>query len=440
MQREWGSLCLVYVFPILSTSLLILFPFDNLCNLAIGAVGLMDRGKKIFLDGPEAQVLNVGVLRVDPKLGKDVWLVGKLLCRSTFSARIFKNVFQDLWKSRNGVEVREVEANLFTFRFASKADRDAVLTSDPWSFNRFTVALEILDINVHPTQVPITRVPFWVQVHNLPYSLWSDTVARVFGNSFAGLITIDRRGNRKLGSFFRLKVWVDATLPLRRGQVLAAEGGQNVHVFFLYEKLHSYCVNCGLLDHVEKHCDQARKGEGEDSPYAGLKVDVHDNDQDAYGPSGCGEKESNSQRSDPRADANSDAYGDSNYYEEDFEEVAKDANEEVDRDLDGPKGPVSSKVGGDGAQETSKAPLSHEVAFHAKNQSKIRPKGPRKDDAAGKKSMGPVKDNRLPMKRSGVSSSALDLRNTGVSPPLKKLNSDDGLGSAAAVVQPRPPQ
>lgn len=40
------------------------------------------------------------------------------------------------------------------------------------------VVLDVLDINIHSSQVPLVWVPFWVQVNNLPYSFCLEPVAK----------------------------------------------------------------------------------------------------------------------------------------------------------------------------------------------------------------------------------------------------------------------
>ncbi|XP_057452232.1 uncharacterized protein LOC130744056 [Lotus japonicus] len=379
----------------------------------------MDRGKKIVLSGSEAAVINLGSLRVDPRLGKDRWLVGKLLCKGEFNDRTFRNVFQSLWKSRNGVEVRQIDQNLFTFKFSSVQDSDSVLFSGPWTFNRFSVVLEILDIKIHPSKVPLARLPFWIHVYNLPYACWSEAVAKVLGQSFAGYITWDRKGNRKLGAFFRLKAWVDITIPLRRGQALAAEGEDQIEVYFTYEKLHNYCFRCGFLDHLAKDCTLEVNLEGADSPYGGLRAE--DNAWDLENV----QRNMNRLAAPPSRERNDNA---SNATGQKHNSNQSDNVEDDDFDLE--------QVEEEGDEEFSFMPGSETVAAH----DSCPMKGPFDGDNVQKDTDGLVGGSKDHRKRSGSSSSGPELKGTGASPPLKRLNIDDGLGSAATAGQSRPPQ
>lgn len=97
----------------------------------------------IELEGDENEVLVVGALPADPDVGSDVWLVGKVLAHHNVIVAMFKSVMQDLWTSRNCLEVRHAGQNLFTFKFSSTKDRDLVLQSGPWFFDRYIISLNV---------------------------------------------------------------------------------------------------------------------------------------------------------------------------------------------------------------------------------------------------------------------------------------------------------
>lgn len=104
-RRESTPLISFQLFLSFLDPLLASFPSESYtCALS------MDKGKKIALSGKEAKVITLGALTVPPRVGKDVWLVGKLLCREPFLDHTFRSVFHNLWKTRNGVEIRQIEA------------------------------------------------------------------------------------------------------------------------------------------------------------------------------------------------------------------------------------------------------------------------------------------------------------------------------------------
>ena len=56
------------------------------------------------------------------------------------------------------------------------------------------------------------------------------------------------------GRLIRIKVNLDISLPLCRGQVITFESGNKHWVSFKYEHLPNICYWCGRLDHNDKNC------------------------------------------------------------------------------------------------------------------------------------------------------------------------------------------
>lgn len=118
------------------------------------------------------------------------------------------------------------------------------------------IALSAYDAVGDPCQVPLTKVPLWIQIYNLPFAGRTEVVAKSIGNnSFGGFLDWDKSEASRYGSFFRIRAWVKVEAPLRRGQMIAPATGYPVRVKFKYEKLINFCYRCGRLDHVQRECD-----------------------------------------------------------------------------------------------------------------------------------------------------------------------------------------
>lgn len=129
----------------------------------------MNKDLQIKLSGDECKVLHIGVVEVDRDLASDVWAVGKLLTRDPvgYTFRVFKSVMKRLWGETNHVDVREVSQNMFVFCFANTRERNFAVRGGPWIFDRQNVVLEVFRPNGTPSQVPLVKVPYWVQIHGL---------------------------------------------------------------------------------------------------------------------------------------------------------------------------------------------------------------------------------------------------------------------------------
>lgn len=54
--------------------------------------------------------------------------------------------------------------------------------------------------------------------------------------------------------YIRVRIFIDSRKPLRRGMRLTLKESQ-IWANFQYERLPNFCYYCGMLDHVEKHCE-----------------------------------------------------------------------------------------------------------------------------------------------------------------------------------------
>ncbi|XP_057444485.1 uncharacterized protein LOC130736706 [Lotus japonicus] len=171
---------------------------------------------------------------------------------------------REIWKVKNGVEIREVGSNLYVFRFFSEKDREGVLKQGPWNFDKSLVVLQILDPDSIPAEVPLVRAAFWVRVHDLPLGLRKEAVAVSIGDFLGGFIGWDRSNDRRLGPFLRVRARVNIQVPIWRGTLIARSGKDPVKVWFQYERLGNFCYSCGAFDHVLKDCDDFAGDEAED--------------------------------------------------------------------------------------------------------------------------------------------------------------------------------
>ena len=74
-------------------------------------------------------------------------------------------------------------------------------------------------------ELAFNKVPFWVKVHDIPCSFLTRKVAEklcdTVGEVRKSIGAMDDVG----GSFFRVRVMVDITLPLCRGRVISLTNG-----------------------------------------------------------------------------------------------------------------------------------------------------------------------------------------------------------------------
>ena len=64
------------------------------------------------------------------------------------------------------------------FELFNPSDVDCVLKGEPWSFDKYLVALKRVSKHNDMRSLVFDKTSFWVQVHNLPIGSFSMAIAR----------------------------------------------------------------------------------------------------------------------------------------------------------------------------------------------------------------------------------------------------------------------
>ncbi|KAL2935792.1 Gag polyprotein [Bienertia sinuspersici] len=177
--------------------------------------------------------------RVDMKVS--LMLVGKLLTNRPINYEAMKKTFRSIWRLKEGMAVRMVEANLFVFQFSSVSDKEKVVQGRPWFFDN---QLLLLKETKGDDQI--------------------SEIAMSIGESMGGFMEYDDSDPLGLENFMRLKVMINIEKPLRRGLKIAIGAHTSKWVDIKYERMGDFCHFCGKLGHIDKDCDDIN-GDGENT-------------------------------------------------------------------------------------------------------------------------------------------------------------------------------
>ena len=169
----------------------------------------------------------------------------KFLTKRALNVDVIARTFSPLWGLRNGFKIQNLDDHVMLFTFDNKADVDRVLASKPWSFDKHVVVMQRNEQETAIEEIFFNQASFWVQLHGIPLCYRTMQAAikisSVIGEMSHPITPKESDG----GTFLRLKITIDLSLPLCRGRLISLENGKKTWVSFKYERLPNMCYWCG---------------------------------------------------------------------------------------------------------------------------------------------------------------------------------------------------
>ena len=212
---------------------------------------LAQQWRKLSLSEAEGMMCD---LSKDKKEAEFV-LAAKFFTRRSINIEAVARTFRPIWHPKRNFVVSAAGGNIQLISFELEVDAEKVLQGEPWAFDRHLVVLQWYDGSCPVQDLSFDRTLFWVQIHNLPFSLMTVEAAISLGSTL-GMVSRPKDGvEMKGGNFMWVRVAVDVTKPLSRGRMIMWDQGREGWVSFMYERLPNICNWCGLLMHDDKDCD-----------------------------------------------------------------------------------------------------------------------------------------------------------------------------------------
>ena len=108
---------------------------------------------------------------------KDFILAAKFHTKRVLNVDVIAQNFSQLWHTRNGFKIKDQGNHIVLFIFKNKFDSDRILSSQPWSFNKFLVVFQRYENSIHVRNLDFEKVLLWVQVYDIPFSFMNIIVA-----------------------------------------------------------------------------------------------------------------------------------------------------------------------------------------------------------------------------------------------------------------------
>ena len=73
-----------------------------------------------------------------------------------------------LWKPNKGIQISEIEDNLYLAEFGDSQNKKKVMEMRPWSYEKLLVLMKEFEGELVLKEISLKWSPFWIQIYNLP--------------------------------------------------------------------------------------------------------------------------------------------------------------------------------------------------------------------------------------------------------------------------------
>ena len=195
---------------------------------------------------------DIDTIDVNPSM--ELSVVGKVMTERPFNFEAFKRTMNQIWAISKSALFRTIENGLVVVQFATARDRLKVLAGRPWTFDQHLVMMSEIVGGVQPSEIELTKCPFWVRFYNLPLDSRSENHVRRIGSCLGEVLEVESDGIL-WDTSARVKILMNITHPLKRVQKIRNSMGKVVMVEIKYERLPTFCYACGLIGHIERDCN-----------------------------------------------------------------------------------------------------------------------------------------------------------------------------------------
>ncbi|KAF8388400.1 hypothetical protein HHK36_027068 [Tetracentron sinense] len=217
---------------------------------------------KVKLDIPKVQ----SVVEIEDELiaeGRNDFqfsILGQFVTDRNLNGRVATKTIIKAWKIKMAVRVQELNNNRFLFKFGGERDVLKVLYNQPWCFDGSLLVIRRWAPEMEVTNVELQRVPFWVQLHDLPPDLLTYKIIKRIASDLGEVDEVDfQQGGHHQGSFIRTRVYINISKPLEGWLPVTWKNSTKITITGIkYERLPTFCYHCGVIGHIERNCEDSQ--------------------------------------------------------------------------------------------------------------------------------------------------------------------------------------
>ncbi|XP_020697948.2 uncharacterized protein LOC110110690 [Dendrobium catenatum] len=167
------------------------------------------------------------------------------------------------WRRKENIKVSDLELGNFLSddgmgwilcSFPEADQMEAVMSNGPYFVNGKIIGMDKWSHNFSPTSLKGLTAPIWIHLPNLPLHCWDNInicrIASMVGKPYLIDGNMFQWGRREFGRVY-VRINLDAKLPL--GVWVEGYYGR-FYQKIEYERVPSFCFNCGLIGHSKEQC------------------------------------------------------------------------------------------------------------------------------------------------------------------------------------------
>ena len=167
-------------------------------------------------------------------------------------------VLKNVWSSKEVVDVKELNGNLYAISFVGKKSMEKQIEEGHWSVMGCYLNLKRWEVDKLVQKICFSKVIFWIQIHKLPLELMTIHNARKIGSVLGELRSVEdpiwASGVGK--SYLRIRVEIETEKPLMGGFWVLRGNKGKVWAEVKYEKITDFYFGCGRLGQVLRFCEE----------------------------------------------------------------------------------------------------------------------------------------------------------------------------------------
>lgn len=182
-------------------------------------------------------------------------VVDRFLSKGQVDFAAMQQTMAALWRPGMGVYMKELEKNLFVFKFYLEVDVKKVMEGCPRSFNRRALIMQRLKEGDNPPNIELNTLELSIQVYDLKVGFMTEKIIIEVGNSIGKFISSCPSNFAGVWrDYFRARVAINVTKLLKRRMKIKKAAEEWYWISFKYKNVPTFCFTCGVLGHSEKLC------------------------------------------------------------------------------------------------------------------------------------------------------------------------------------------